>query len=205
MKRPLVLAITGASGAVYAQRLLEVLVQQRCPVDLTISDSGAQVIEQELGVWFSPLETDTKTILSGLGVACDEQAAAHVRYFRHDDFLSPLASGSSLTCGMVVCPCSGGTLSGIAAGTSRNLILRAAEVHLKERRKLVLVTRETPLSLVQLENMRRVCQAGAVVLPASPGWYHGVKRVEDLVDFVVARILDQFDMPHDLMQRWGQA
>jgi 4-hydroxy-3-polyprenylbenzoate decarboxylase len=104
---------------------------------------------------------------------------------------------------MVICPCSGTTLSAIAAGAAGNLIQRAAEVHLKERRKLILVPRETPLSLAHIDNMRRVTEAGAIVLPASPGWYHGVKRLEDLVDFVVARICDQLGVEHNLMKRWG--
>jgi 4-hydroxy-3-polyprenylbenzoate decarboxylase len=106
---------------------------------------------------------------------------------------------------MVICPCSGTTLSGVAHGTSSNLIQRAADVHLKERRTLILVPRETPLSIIQLNNMQQAAEAGAVILPASPGWYHGVHSVEDLVDFVVARILDQLRIPHQLMQRWGGA
>ena len=124
-------------------------------------------------------------------------------YYHYMDFMSPAASGSFLTGGMVVCPCSGSTLSGIAYGSSNNLIQRAADVHLKERRKLILVPRETPLSVVQLEAMRRAAEAGAVVLPAMPGWYHGVQSVQDLVDFVVARILDQLGIEHELIRRWG--
>ena len=119
------------------------------------------------------------------------------------DLMAPIASGSHLSAGMVVCPCSGGTLASIAAGTSSNLMQRAADVHLKERRPLILVPRETPLSLVHLENMRSAHLAGATILPAAPGWYHGVQSVEDLVDFVVARILDQLGIENQLMQRWG--
>jgi 4-hydroxy-3-polyprenylbenzoate decarboxylase len=115
-----------------------------------------------------------------------------------------MASGSARTSGMVVCPCSGGTLSAIAHGSSENLIHRAADVHLKERRKLVLVPRETPLSLVQLDNMRRCVEAGAVLLPAMPGFYHGVRGIADLVDFVVAPILDKLGVEHNLMRRWGE-
>jgi 4-hydroxy-3-polyprenylbenzoate decarboxylase len=118
--------------------------------------------------------------------------------------MSPLASGSFLTAGMVICPCSGGTLSGVVHGTSSNLIERAAEVHLKEQRKLILIPRETPLSLVYLRNLRLAATAGAVVLPAMPGWYHGVQTVFDLIDFVVARVLDQLAIPHHLMRRWGE-
>ena len=119
--------------------------------------------------------------------------------------MAPMASGSFLTGGMVICPCSGTTLSAVAAGAASNLIQRAAEVHLKERRKLILVPRETPLSLAHIDNMRRVTEAGAVVLPASPGWYHGVAdRSSDLVDFVVARICDQLGVEHALTKRWGE-
>jgi 4-hydroxy-3-polyprenylbenzoate decarboxylase len=117
--------------------------------------------------------------------------------------MAPMASGSFLTGGMVICPCSGTTLSAVAAGAAGNLIQRAAEVHLKERRKLIVVPRETPLSLAHIDNMRRVTEAGAVVLPASPGWYHGVESVNDLVDFVVARICDQLGIEHVLTKRWG--
>jgi 4-hydroxy-3-polyprenylbenzoate decarboxylase len=118
--------------------------------------------------------------------------------------MAPIASGSFLTDGMVVCPCSGGTLAAIAHSMGTNLIHRAAEVHLKERRKLILVPRETPLSLPQLDNMKRATEAGAVVLPASPGFYHGPKSIDDLVDFVVARICDQLGVEQSLMRRWGE-
>ena len=117
--------------------------------------------------------------------------------------MAPIASGSFPTAGMVDCPCSGGTLSAIAHGGSGNLIQRAAQGHLKERRRLILVPRETPLSLVSLENMKEACLAGASILPAMPGWYHGVRSVDDLVDFVVARILDQLELEHRLMEPWG--
>lgn len=117
--------------------------------------------------------------------------------------MTPIASGSFLTSGMVICPCSGATLSGVVHAAGNNLIQRAADVHLKEHRKLILVPRETPLSVFQLENMHRAAQAGAIVLPAMPGWYHGVESLVDLIDFVVARILDHLDVPHALMKRWG--
>jgi 4-hydroxy-3-polyprenylbenzoate decarboxylase len=126
-----------------------------------------------------------------------------LHYHRHDDFFAPIASGSHLTAGMVICPCSGSTLSAVAHGSGNNLIHRAADVHLKEHRRLIVVPRETPLSLVQIDNMKRVCELGGVVLPAMPGWYHGVESLDDLVDFVVARILDQLGVEHSLMQRWG--
>jgi flavin prenyltransferase len=196
---PLVLAITGASGTVYATRLLEVLLRTGRAVHLVISASGAAVIKQELGAQIDAARPDVASLLP----ADVRVLAAQVVVHHYADFMAPIASGSFLTGGMVVCPCSGSTLSGIAHGAGQNLIHRAADVHLKERRKLILVPRETPLSLVQIENMHGAAQAGAIILPAMPGWYHGVKSVQDLVDFVVARILDQLEVPHELMRRWG--
>jgi len=194
-----ILAITGASGAVYAVRLLEVLLAGGREVHLMISQSGAAVVKQELERAVSLDRFELRSLLP----EASEAAAKLVRYHHYSDFMAPPASGSFLTGGMVVCPCSGSTLSGIAHGSSTNLIQRAADVHLKERRKLILVPRETPLSLIHLENMKLAAAAGAVILPAMPGWYHGVRSVQDLVDFVVARILDQLGIPHELMQRWG--
>jgi flavin prenyltransferase len=198
---PLVLAITGASGAVYATRLLEVLLRAGRDVHLVISPSGAAVIKQELGMAIDVARPDLAKLLpADLG-----ERARQVIAYHHEDFMAPIASGSFLTGGMVVCPCSGSTLSAIAHGASQNLIQRAADVQLKERRKLILVPRETPLSVLHIENMHRAAQAGAVILPAMPGWYHGVNSVQDLVDFVVARVLDQLEVPHELMKRWGTA
>ena len=197
---PLALAITGASGAVYAVRLLELLLEGGREIHLTLSPSGAAVIQQELQ---RTVRLDQFNLRSFIPGPIAENRAAQVHYYHYTDFMAPLASGSFLTGGMVVCPCSGSTLSGIAYGSSNNLIQRAADVHLKERRKLILVPRETPLSLIHLESMRRAAEAGAVILPAMPGWYHGVKSVQDIVDFVVARILDQLGVPHELMKRWG--
>lgn len=220
------LAITGASGAPYAVRLLDVLVAAGCDVHLSISPAGQAVLKQELH-----LDIDLATVkLADLvppaaNYAHDakwvgvrkvfgaEPFASHtsagetlgsVTYHHYQNLFAPIASGSSLTAGMVVCPCSGGTLSGIAHGTSANLIQRAADVHLKERRKLILVPRETPLSLIQLDNMKRCVEAGAVVLPAMPGWYHGVNSLRDLVDFVVGRICDQLGLANALVKRWGE-
>jgi 4-hydroxy-3-polyprenylbenzoate decarboxylase len=196
---PLVLAITGASGAVYATRLLEMLLRAGRDAHLVISPSGAAVIKQELDIAIDPARPNLAKLLP-------PDLAEHisrVRCHEHADFMAPIASGSFLTAGMVVCPCSGSTLSGIANAASQNLVQRAADVHLKERRKLILVPREAPLSLPQIENLRLAALAGAVILPASPGWYHGVQSVQDLVDFVVARILDQLEVPHDLVRRWG--
>src|SRR5689334_16576689 len=197
---PLVLAITGASGAVYAVRLLEVLLERGKEVHLTMSPSGAAVVQQELGRSVNLERFELRSLVHG---SVADQRASQVRFHHYTNFMAPPASGSFLTGGMVICPCSGSTLSAVAHGASNNLIQRAADVHLKERRKLILVPRETPLSLIHLENMRRAAEAGAVILPAMPGWYHGVKSIQELIDFVVARILDQLQVPHDLMKRWG--
>lgn len=197
---PLVLAITGASGAVYAARLLEVLLRAERNIHVVVSPSGAAVIQQELGVSIDPARPDLAQLLPAELATRHGQVSVH----HYENFLAPIASGSFLTGGMVVCPCSGSTLSGIAHAAGMNLIQRAADVHLKERRKLILVPRETPLSVLQLENMHRAAQAGAVILPAMPGWYHGVQSLQDLVDFVVARILDQLEVPHTLIRRWGE-
>ena len=198
MAQPLVLAISGASGAVYAVRLLEMLVQTGRDVHLTISPSGRDVLMQELHV-----RVDLEKFEVAKLVDLTEKTG-RILYHHYQDFHSPIASGSYLTGGMVICPCSGGTLGTIACGTATNLLHRAAEVHLKERRKLILVPRETPLSLIQIDNMKRVVEAGAILLPAAPGWYHGVNTVMDLVDFVVARILDQLGVEHGLSKRWSK-
>lgn len=235
---PLVVALTGASGAVYGIRLLESLLLLGREVELMISPAAVEVIQHELGLaicpdqfearqlWFRPDGAPWWSVLgepfspvtrqlayvTGGGDSLPSDAAAAwpqsaataaLKYYRHYDFGAPPASGSHRTAGMVICPCSGGTLSGIVHGTSANLILRAAEVHLKERRRLILVPRETPLSLPYANNLRDAVQAGAVVLPASPGWYHGVRRIHDLVDFVVARVLDHLGIEHQLMRPWG--
>ena len=197
---PLILAITGASGAVYAVRLLEVLLEKGREVHLMISPSGAAVVKQELG---RDVDIERFDLRSLLPFAAAKISPNQVHYHHYQNFMAPPASGSFLTGGMVVCPCSGSTLSGIAHASSNNLIQRSADVQLKERRKLILVPRETPLSIVHLDNMRKAAEAGAVILPAMPGWYHGVKSLQDLVDFVVARILDQLGVPHELMKRWG--
>ena len=197
MTAPLVLAITGASGVIYGQRLLEVLLQDGHEVHLTISPSGTQVITQELG---REVDLERFRLESLLDVT---SFPGKVHYHHYTDFMAPIASGSHLTRGMVICPCSGSTLSAVVYASGSNLIQRAADVHLKERRKLVLVPRETPLSVRQLDNMKKACEAGAIVLPASPGWYHGVDSTQDLVDFIVARILDQLEIPRTLIKRWG--
>ncbi len=143
--------------------------------------------------------TESMTAAASAG---DEAWLDLLKIHAQDDYFTPVASGSFLTGGMVICPCSGSTLSGIARSASQNLVQRAAEVHLKENRKLIVVPRETPLSVFQLENMHRLAQAGVVVLPAAPGWYHGVGGLVDLVDFVVARILDQLGIVNQQIRRW---
>jgi 4-hydroxy-3-polyprenylbenzoate decarboxylase len=213
---PLVVAITGASGAIYAQRLLEVLLCAGRDVHLTISPSGKVVLKQELNLDVSLEKFQLESLkLSAALEPRDPRLLAvrrlhnfcplgQVTYHHVADFMTPIASGSFLTSGMVICPCSGSTVAGVVHGTGDNLIHRAADVHLKERRKLVLVPRETPLSVVQLQNMARAAEVGAVVLPAMPGWYHGVESLQDLVDFIVARVLDQLSVEHRLMQRWQE-
>ena len=253
----IVLAMTGASGAPYAIRLLQVLARTDLEIHLTISPSGAAVIRQELGLTVDVRRPDLMSLLRfrpawsraassqdaggpgaaggptraageqtaggptraageptpgdpvAAGVGDDTDAAdgidpSRIRCHAYDDYMTPIASGSFRTDAMVVCPCSGSTLSGIARAAAANLIQRAAEVHLKEHRKLVLVPRETPMSTIQLENMHRLALAGAVLLPAMPGWYHDIHSLDCLVDFIVSRILDQLDIDNRLIGRWGE-
>ncbi|MEZ5672061.1 MAG: flavin prenyltransferase UbiX [Thiotrichaceae bacterium] len=194
------LAITGASGSIYGLRLLEQLITTQCTVYLLISAPARIVLETELGVILPTTATEIQTFLAHRYQAQPQQL--HV--FELNQWSAAPASGSAKIQAMVVCPCSGGTLSAIASGLSRSLIERAAEVTLKEQRKLILVTRETPLSVIHLENMLRLARLGCVILPASPGFYYQPQRIEQLVDFIVARILDQLDIPHNLLPRWGE-
>jgi 4-hydroxy-3-polyprenylbenzoate decarboxylase len=198
MTHPVVLAITGASGVVYGQRLLELLIDHAIPVQLSISESGQKVLQHELGIDLDLDRFQLQQLLPHRPVENPD-----VAYHHYKDFMTPIASGSFRTSAMVICPCSGSTLSGIAAAASGNLIQRAADVHLKEKRPLIIVPRETPLSLLQIQNMEAVARAGATVLPASPGFYHGCDSVANLIDFVVARILDHLHIEHDLIKRWG--
>ena len=227
-KRNIVVAMTGASGVTYSVRLLEVLLAAGCDVHLTISPAAQTVLKQELDLSvdledFHPaaLRLDSGTSLRDLklrslrskaGISGDSSNVLGIgtgepgtlRFYHPQDQLAPINSGSFPTDGMVVCPCSCDTLSAIAHGTAANLIHRAAEVHLKERRKLILVPRETPLSLTQIRNMKLATESGAVILPAMPAFYHGVERIGDLVDFVVARICDQLEITNTLIERWGE-
>jgi 4-hydroxy-3-polyprenylbenzoate decarboxylase len=192
--RPIIFAITGASGAAYAVRLLHQLVQARHGVQLIVSGHGLRLLRTE---------EDIDSVAALRERVGSDAWDDHVRVFEDADRGAAPASGSARSAGMVICPCSMGTLSAIAAGSSRSLVERAADVALKERRRLVLVPRETPLSAIHLENMLRVTQAGAVVLPAAPGFYHRPARIEDLVDFIVARVLDHLGVDHELVPRWG--
>ncbi len=195
-KHPVVLAITGASGAPYAVRLLRALAELRVPTWLIVSSHGWRLLQTESGV------ADLAELRLAVGESGFDES---VRVFDDNDRGALPASGSARTSGMIVCPCSMGTVSAIAHGTSRSLVERAADVTLKERRKLLLVPRETPLSLVHLENLTAVTRAGAIVLPAAPGFYHGPQAISDLVDFIVARMLDQFEIEHTVGRRWGDA
>jgi 4-hydroxy-3-polyprenylbenzoate decarboxylase len=227
MKKRFVLAITGASGVAYAVRLLEVLSAAGCDVYLSISAAGRSVLKQELDLAVDlddfnasmmmldrghhPEDEKLKEVRSLAGISSEESSVlsvptgepGEIHYCHYEDLEAPIASGSFPTDGMVVCPCSMGTLGAIVHAAGTNLIHRAAEVHLKERSKLILVPRETPLSMVHLENMKRAAEAGAVVLPAMPGFYHRVTAVADLVDFLVGRICDQLGIQHALIRRWG--
>jgi 4-hydroxy-3-polyprenylbenzoate decarboxylase len=189
---PIVLAITGASGAPYGVRLLDVLATRRVPVWLIASEYGMRLLHDECSI----------KSLEGLKQATGGDWSS-VELFPDDDRGAKPASGSQRTAGMVVCPCSMGTVAAIASGTSRSLVERAGDVTLKERRKLILVPRETPLSLIHLRNLVSVTEAGAVVIPAAPGFYHRPTKVSELVDFIVQRILDQLGLDIEIARRWG--
>jgi len=191
IRHPLVLALTGASGAPYGRRLLEVLARHRVPVWLLVSSHGMRLLQDECAI----------NSLDALRAATGGDWSSVTAFSDADRGALP-ASGSRQTSGMVVCPCSMGTVAAISAGTSRSLIERAADVTLKERRRLILVPRETPLSLVHLRNLVSVAEAGAVVIPAAPGFYHRPTQVAELVDFIVQRVLDQLDLDIEIARRW---
>lgn len=203
MKR-IVVAITGASGSVYGVRLLQVLLASEIDVHLTVSPAATRVFEAELGIHLDLDHFDIDQLLKSFAVdQADFQRVGTLTYHSYKDYSAGIASGSFATDGMVICPCSMGTLGSIANGLSTNLVHRAADVHLKERRKLIVVPRETPLGSIQLGNMKVLSDAGAVIMPAMPGFYHEPQTILDLVDFIVVRICDQLGVPTDLMKRWG--
>ncbi len=191
-----IVALSGASGAPYARRLLGLLAERGVPVEVVVTRAGAALLAEELGVVVSP-DDPLPGIESMLGRRL-EASQGHA----WNDVGASISSGSYPVHGMVVCPCSQGALAGIAAGISSDLLQRAADVQLKERRPLLLVPREMPLSAIHLENMLRLTRAGATVMPASPGFYHRPTEVSDLVDFVVHRILDQMGLPDPTAPRW---
>jgi 4-hydroxy-3-polyprenylbenzoate decarboxylase len=194
------LAFTGASGAAYGLRLLECLIGAGRPVQLMLSPAAQIVLatETDLKVPGTPAEQEK------FFAEKYRARAGQLRAYGPNAWFSPPASGSNAPAAMVVCPCTSGALAAIAAGTSDNLIERSADVAIKEGRKLILVPREMPLSAIHLENMLKLARLGVVIMAANPGFYHQPKRVEDLVDFVVARILDHLDVPHQLTPRWAE-
>ncbi len=195
------LALTGASGAQYGLRLLEVLLAGGHRVYLMVSKAAHMVIATETDLKLPAQAAQMEQFL----LAHFKAAPAQLRVFGKEDWMAPVASGSGAPSSLVICPCSTGTLSAIACGASDNLIERAADVALKERRKLILVPRESPYSTIHLENMLKLSQMGAVIVPASPGFYHRPETVADLVDFVVARVLNQLGIEQNLLPRWGES
>lgn len=194
------LALTGASGMPYGMRLLECLLAADVSVYLLVSSAAQIVARQELDLALPGRTHELEEMLTAQYSARPGQ----LKVFGREEWFAPVASGSNPADAMVVCPCTMGTLAAIAQGLSDNLIERAADVSIKEQRKLILVPRETPYSALHLENMLKLARLGVVILPPNPGFYHHPQTIEDLVDFVVARILDQLRIPHQLMTRWGQ-
>jgi 4-hydroxy-3-polyprenylbenzoate decarboxylase len=180
----LIVALTGASGVIYGKRLLEVLKEKNIEVHLIISNNCEKIIEHELQMKREDFEK------------------LAYRIYKEDDLLAPITSGSTKIDGMIIIPCSMKTLAGIACGYSENLILRAADVILKEKRKLIIVPRETPLNPIHLENMLKLARIGAIILPASPAFYHKPEKINDLVDFIIGKILDIMEIEHNLFKRW---
>ncbi len=205
------LAITGASGAIYGLRLTEELLRAGCRVSLLISNAGFTVLTAENGLdWFGTSDQVDRhlqeyfapAISMGLDTTAGEPS---LHYYEENNFLAPIASGSSAPDTMVICPCSMGTVGRIAAGLSGTLIERAADVMLKEGQPLLLVPREMPLSALHLENLLKLARLGVRIVPPMPAFYHQPKTMADLVDFVVGKLLDQLGVEHDLFKRWGTA
>ncbi len=193
------LIMTGASGAQYGIRLLEELVKAKIEVSLLLSRPAQLVINTETSYKVPSRASEVEKYFSNLFNAAPEQIKAYER----EQWMAPIASGSGVADATIVCPCTTGTLSSIAVGSSNNLIERAADVALKERKKLILVIRETPFSEIHLENMLKLARMGAVILPANPGFYHKPETLDDIIDFMVARILEHLDIKQDILPMWG--
>jgi flavin prenyltransferase len=198
-EKTITLAMTGASGAQYGLRLLECLLQVQCRVYVMISSAARVVVETETDVELPP-EEDLEDFLTDYFDAQPGQVCV----FTKEDWFAPVASGSASPTSMVICPASGGCISAIAHGASNNLIERAADVAIKEKRQLIVVPRETPVSVIHLENQLKLARLGVTVMPASPGYYQNPETVDDIVDFMVARILDQLGIDQGLLPRWGE-
>jgi 4-hydroxy-3-polyprenylbenzoate decarboxylase len=198
---PVIIAMTGASGAAYGLRLLEILLTAGKPVYLLVSKAAQMVLAME-----TPLDIPSRPAdMQRFFTEHYDVDKSLLTVFSREDWTAPIASGSHRAQHMVVCPCTTGTLAAIANGNSDNLMERAADVMLKEQRKLIMVVRETPLSIIHLDNMLKLAKAGATIMPANPGFYHKAESIQDLVDFVVARILDHIGIEHELFPRWGEA
>lgn len=194
------LIMTGASGAQYGLRLLEELVLARASISLLLSRPGQIVINTETELKVPARASEIESYFSELYKAAPDQ----IKVYEREQWMAPIASGSGVADATVVCPCTTGTLSAIAVGSSRNLLERAADVALKERKKLILVVRETPLSDIHLENMLKLSRMGAIIMPANPGFYHQPQTLDDIVNFMVARILDHLEIPHKILPVWGE-
>lgn len=191
---PIVLGITGASGAIYGLTLLKFLLENDYKVDLVLSSNAPKVFQAELKI-----DSDIDSLCSFLNIG---NRKSQLKIWDHSNVAASISSGSYKTQGMIIAPCSMGTLGNIAAGTSNNLIARAADVTLKERRKLLLIARETPLNTIHLRNMLTLSEIGAIIMPAAPGFYHNPKTIQDQVNFIVGKALDVFDIDNESFNRW---
>lgn len=195
------IALSGASGAQYGLRLIEVLVQSGYPVNVLVTQAALMVLSLEMDIHLGGNVAEQKKRLMARFQITDPEL---MNLYSEKDWLAPLASGSNTSYAMIICPCSMGMLAAVATGQSNNLIERAADVMIKERKHLMLVVREAPFNQIHLENMLRLSQMGVQIMPANPGFYHRPETVEDIIDFMVARILDQIQVLHTLMMRWGE-
>jgi len=198
-RKPITIALTGASGMVYGLRLLQCLLESGQPVYLLVSSAARIVLSMESELHVPSQPRDMQAFFNDYFKVKPGQ----LQVFGRDQWSAPIASGSGAARAMVVCPCTSGTLAAIANGQSDNLLERAADVMLKEQRKLILVHRETPISAIHLEHMLKLSRLGVTIMPANPGFYHQPESIQDLVDFIVARILDHLDIEHSLTDRWG--